>query len=236
MPHVFISYVREDAEIIIRLSKELEKNGLEVWLDRGKILPGVRWQQAIRSAIREGSFFIACFSASYSKRNKSYMNEELTLAIEELRQRQTKSVWFIPVVLSECDIPDRDIGAGETLQSIQHVRLYEDWETGIRDIVSVIRLNSTEFIHKLSGRGIRLSLEVPPHQLERLDNLVRQTGISTRKDFFNQALALLEWAVKEKLAGRVIGSIDEKAQMYREVIMPVLSISKRAEEHEAGSE
>jgi hypothetical protein len=66
------------------------------------------------------------------------MNEELTLAIEELRQYPTNRAWFIPVKLSNCEIPDRNIGAGETLRDIQWVELYEDWEKGIKNILKVV--------------------------------------------------------------------------------------------------
>lgn len=67
------------------------------------------------------------------------MNEELILAIEELRQRPTDRAWFLPVLISACEVPDRAIGAGETLQDIQQVRLYEDWAAGLERIVSVIQ-------------------------------------------------------------------------------------------------
>lgn len=60
--HVFISYVHEDYETIKRLTDELEANGISVWLDRKELQPGVRWEQAISDAIRNGIYFIACFS------------------------------------------------------------------------------------------------------------------------------------------------------------------------------
>jgi len=70
------------------------------------------------------------------------MNEELVLAIEELRLRPTDMAWFIPVKLNRCEIPDRDIGAGATLQDLQYVELYQDWDAGIQRIVNVIQVNS----------------------------------------------------------------------------------------------
>ena len=68
--------------------------------------------QTIRKAIREGAFFIACFSKEYHERDRTFMNEELTVAIEELRQRSDDHIWFIPVQLNECEIPNLDIGKG----------------------------------------------------------------------------------------------------------------------------
>jgi hypothetical protein len=139
MPHVFVSHVHENEGEVQRLCDKLTQHGVEVWLDRDDIEPGTRWQQAIRTAIQKGAFFIACFSEEYNERDESYMNEELTLAIEKLRKISTDRTWFIPVKLNKCDIPDRDIGAGETLKHLQHVELYRDFDTGIRRILETIQ-------------------------------------------------------------------------------------------------
>lgn len=136
--HVFISYVRENQDQVDRLCQDLERHGVNIWLDRNSIKPGARWKSAIQEAIRNGNFFIACFSEEYTSKTKSYMNEELILATEELRQYASDREWFIPVLLSECDVPARSIGAGETLLDINWVPLYENWDTGIQRILSVI--------------------------------------------------------------------------------------------------
>jgi hypothetical protein len=148
MSHVFISYLHENSKEVQRLVDALREFDIEVWLDRERIKPGHRWQGAIRNAIREGAFFIACFSREYNERPRTYLNEELTLAIDELRQRPTDRAWFIPVLLSG-EVPDRDIGGGETLRNLQWVELSQDWEDGIRRIVSVIKpdaLNARKLI------------------------------------------------------------------------------------------
>ena len=137
--HVFISYVREDQDHVDRLCRDLQSMGVNVWIDRHSITPGARWKDAIREAIRHGDFFIACFSNEYTSKTKSYMNEELTLAIEELRQYDSNREWFIPVLLSECDVPARSIGAGETLLDINWVPLYENWEICIQNLQSIIK-------------------------------------------------------------------------------------------------
>ena len=144
MKRVFISYVNENFLIVDLLYQALDSRGIQIWLDRNNIAPGLRWKREIRRAIQQGAFFIACFSQEYDERDKTYMNEELTIAIEELRQRPTNQIWFIPVKLNECEIPDRDIGGGETLRDLQHVNLYEDWDSCIRRILEVIQPVSSE--------------------------------------------------------------------------------------------
>jgi len=138
MKHVFISHVHENEVAVSHLVADLKSCDIRVWLDKNDIQPGERWQIAIRNAIHEGNFFVACFSIEYSKKPSTYMNEELTLAIEELRQMPHNRVWFIPVRLNECEVPDRSIGAGETLRSLQWIDLFRDWEKGIARIINTI--------------------------------------------------------------------------------------------------
>jgi hypothetical protein len=110
MKHVFISYVHDNFALVERLCNALKSSGIRVWLDRDEIKPGMRWENAIREAIASGAYFIACFSKEFNSRSRSYMNEELTFAIEELRRRPTERVWFIPVILTDGGIPGRSIG------------------------------------------------------------------------------------------------------------------------------
>ena len=142
MNQVFVSYVRENTEIVDKFCQELKSHGIQVWRDRDNIAPGSRWKQEIRNAIREGTFFVACFSKEYDDREKTYMNEELAIAIEELRQHPHDRIWFIPVKLNDCEIPDRDVGGGETLRDLHYVNLYEDWDDGIERIRRVIQSES----------------------------------------------------------------------------------------------
>ena len=158
MTHVFMSYVREDSNVVHSLVTVLRAYCVEVWLDRDQLKPGYRWASAIQEAIRNGAFYIACFSNAYNARSKTYMNEELTVAIEELRQRPTDKAWFIPVILDDSEVPDRSIGAGETLRSLQWVTLYGDWHEGVRRILSLIQPDSArlhELIQALHDKSAR---------------------------------------------------------------------------------
>lgn len=133
-PTVFISYVREDVRQVDRLRSGLADYGIDSWMDRHSLRPGDFWKTAIRQAIQSGTHFIACFSRAYTERLSTYMNEELVLAIEEVRQRLPTAPWFLPVLLSG-DVPDIDIGAGRSLCDIEHVDLRGDrndtWDDGI---------------------------------------------------------------------------------------------------------
>ena len=41
--------------------------------------------------------------------------------------------------MNSCEIPDRDIGGGKTLQAFQYVNLYEDWQVNIQRILKVVQ-------------------------------------------------------------------------------------------------
>ena len=142
MKHVFISYCHENKAIVDRLRESLAAHDIHIWIDSDNIGPGTPWKQAIQQAIQHGDFFIACFSTEVNARNQTYMSEELKVAIEELHRRPADKAWFIPVKLNECEIPDIDLGGGETLRNLQYVDLHENWETGIQHLLNTISVTS----------------------------------------------------------------------------------------------
>jgi hypothetical protein len=138
--HAFVSYVREDSSRVDRLAEALRGAGLQVWRDKDQLLPGQRWQDEIRKAIRGGSFFLACFSEHSETKARSYMREELTIAIEELRLKPRDVAWFIPVKLGPCEIPSLAIGPGEDLSTIHYADLSQDWTTGVDRLIASLSL------------------------------------------------------------------------------------------------
>jgi len=123
--HAFISYIREDSTQVAQLQELLEVKGIRVWRDTDNLWPGEDWRAKIRHAITDGAIaFLACFSRNSVARIKSYQNEELVLAMGQLRQRRPEDSWLIPIRFDDCDIPDRDIGDGRTLRSLQCIDLF----------------------------------------------------------------------------------------------------------------
>lgn len=140
MKKVFISYVRENSELIDDLCQAFRENDIDYWLDRDAIAPGAQWPNAIEDAINNGAYFLACFSREYESRDQTNMNEELLIAIDLYRKRihVEDNAWLIPVKLSECDIPNLPIGAGRKLRHIHCLNLYEDWPGGINRLINTI--------------------------------------------------------------------------------------------------
>jgi hypothetical protein len=138
--HAFISYVREDGAAVDLLQGALEAAGVPVWRDTARLWPGEDWRAKIRSAITTDALvFICCFSRASVARNKTYQNEELMLAIEQLRQRSPGRPWLIPVRLDDCEVPDPFVGGGRTLSSIQYCDVFGDSSAaGLRRLTDAV--------------------------------------------------------------------------------------------------
>lgn len=123
--HVFVSYVHEDDTDVDQLCAVLEAAKIPYWRDRKSLGPGDGWKAKIREAIRGGSLvFLACFSDNSRAKDKSHMNEELTLAVDEYRLRPPGGTWLIPVRLDSGDLPEWDLGAGRTMGDLNYVDLF----------------------------------------------------------------------------------------------------------------
>lgn len=187
MRYAFISYVHENQEAVFKLCDDLRDHGIQIWLDREQIKPGRRWRSAIRQAIQDGAFFIACFSDEYNARERSFMNEELTLAIEELRLRPTNRSWFIPVTFSPNAVPDRDIGAGETLRDLQWVNLSGEpfslgWTDEVRRIAYIITHTD------LQASGMDPITQVRAAVVQHNEPVLRGTLKAVANEIINSAL------------------------------------------------
>ncbi len=197
----FISYVREDATAVSRLADELTAYGARVWLDRNDLQPGQNWKESIRRSIMSGSHFIWCNSGASVSKSRSYANEELNLAIEELRIRSTDQAWFVPVKLTDAVLPDREIGGGRRLSDLQWVDLATDWYAGVRRIAQLVAplpAKERTLISLLESPDIRARTEAAERLYEAPDprlvvplcELVRRAGRSDTMAVYWAGLAL----------------------------------------------
>jgi hypothetical protein len=139
--HAFISYVREDSLHVDRLQQILEDAGIPVWRDTARLWPGQDWRAQVRGAITSDALvFLACFSRASLARAQSYQNEELNVAIEQLRLRPHGGTWLIPIRFDDCQIPDWDIGGGRTLRYLHCADFFgDDYYQNAQRLVQVIR-------------------------------------------------------------------------------------------------
>lgn len=92
--------------------------------------------------------------------------------------------------------------------------------------------HETQYGQPESDLGVettRVQLVLPADRVRMLDQLAAEAGLTTRKDLFNNALTLLNWAVREVRRGRVIASVDETTQRFTELHTPMLDAVAAAE-------
>ena len=174
--HAFISYVREDKVGADRVQRILEAANVPVWRDTGDLWPGEDWKLKIREAItRDALAFVACFSDQSTARQTSYQNEELLLAIDQLRRRPPEQPWLIPVRFSDCQLPQFDLGAGRTLDSLQRVDLFGTnleesaarLAAGVLRILGVSDVGNARPVHSASVASfLKAALLDPVRQIE----------------------------------------------------------------------
>jgi hypothetical protein len=141
--HAFLSYCQDDAVHADRLQRALTAAGIPVWRDTAAVWPGDDKRLIIRSAIADRALaFLACFSRLSQTRTIGSHNEELGMALEQLRLRMPGQPWLIPVRFGDCAVPDIDIGFGRTLSSLATADLFgsAEAESMAKLVVSVRRI------------------------------------------------------------------------------------------------
>lgn len=84
MPQVFTSYSRRDTEVVDRLVRDLERAGLEVWIDREDIHAGNSWRVQIVEAIDTCEAFVLMLSPNSAASDN--VRKEIDLAQDSARK------------------------------------------------------------------------------------------------------------------------------------------------------
>ena len=240
--YVLISPAPDDSAGTDRLVRVLGQAAMPVWLAAAELRPGQDRRVEIREAItRHAVAFLACFSRASIGRERSQQNDELTLAIDQLRLRRFGDSWLIPIRFDDCQIPERDIGGGRTLADLEPVDLFgADYEQHARRLVEAIR--------QLLGRGAeptspaprvvaedRASLAArtlqPVKRLGLLDKHLDQTGpTAPRRLGQRRALLLIgEGGIgKSVLLGQYLDRLDSAGDRAV-VLVPCTSVEPAAD-------
>lgn len=133
----FISYAREDYPDALQLYRDLKQKGVDPWLDKESILPGVRWKEAVNSAIRDSRYFIALLSSN-SVSKKGFVQKEMHDAIKVLDEYPDSDIFIIPARLDEC------FPSHTKLHELQWVDLFPSWEEGLLKILNAMQIGTED--------------------------------------------------------------------------------------------
>ena len=122
---IFLAHAHEDKEEVLKLYNRLKKAGYKPWLDKEDLIAGQNWRSVIPRVIKDSQLFIACLSkCSISKRG--YIQNEFKIALNQFASFPSDSIYFIPLRLNECEIPDlRQDEYGLNLRDIHWLDYWE---------------------------------------------------------------------------------------------------------------
>lgn len=74
----------------------------------------------------------------------------------------------------------------------------------------------------------RFEIDITEANARNIEEMMALCGASTKKEFFNYALTLLAWVIKQVQEGRIIASIDDTHRVCRELdLQPAFGQIKR---------
>ncbi len=143
-PRIFLSYTRKDSANVKELYQKLKQAGYHPWLDIEDILPGQDWEQVLIKAINDAVFFLACLSTN-SIDHRGVVQQEIKHALQVWRRKLDDDIYFIPVRLNDCKVP-------EALAKFNWVDLFQ--EHGFSRLLTAIRtqMERLGYVQKITLR------------------------------------------------------------------------------------
>jgi hypothetical protein len=134
MSHVFLSYSRRDQAFVDRLIAELEREHLDVWIDREDIPGGAEWEATITRAVKECAILVVVLSPEAAA--SEYVPKELSLADKFGRP-------VVPVLYQRWDETSDSERARRLdfqLAGLQYVDFaHQPFEAGVSDLLRALR-------------------------------------------------------------------------------------------------
>lgn len=97
---IFISYAREDFEVVRKLKQNLEEGGCLVWFDLERLKPGDYWPDELQDEIsKRCSLFISVVSRRTESESESYYHMERNWAAERAGKFSRGEAFYLPVAI-----------------------------------------------------------------------------------------------------------------------------------------
>ena len=103
---VFLCHASIDKPAVYHLYQRLIAEGVDVWLDESKLLPGQDWRLEIPKAVSSSDVVIICLSNN-SISKEGYVQKEIKLALDAADEKPEETIFLIPTRLENCTVPVR---------------------------------------------------------------------------------------------------------------------------------
>ena len=158
---VFLCHASDDKPKVRELHRKLIDEGVDVWFDEKKLLPGQDWRLEISRALRSADAIIVCLS-NESTIKEGFVQKEIRKALDIAEEKPEGTIFLIPVRLEDCPIPDR-------FADIQYVNLYDP--DGYQKLLSSLNVRAEKLGVQLAGR--KLTLPPSPDMNYELSRMVK---------------------------------------------------------------
>ena len=182
--HVFMSYSRRDEAVMRRVAAFLRKQGINVWVDNEKLVPGTPiWEAEIEKAIKAATAIIVVLSPD--SKNSEWVRREITLA-DQYRTR------IFPVLVRG------DEEASITLRLItrQYVDIRQNEEVGLNSLKSALSF----YLEELEAQERRAREEAERQAREKADREITEKAAREKVERETAEKAEQERKERERLA------------------------------------
>lgn len=126
MSYVFISYLRSEHELIEPFLSALDREGIEVWIDREGLELGHDWKERIARAINKADAFVLFASRDLATRSDSFVHQELAIASEYAEGLPQGFPWYFPVLLDSGATTPKDSDKTNSLSRFQYLEAHRE--------------------------------------------------------------------------------------------------------------
>ncbi len=137
---VFLCHAHADRDVVRGLYARLIKDGMDVWLDKAKLVGGQNFENEINRAVRESDVVVVCLSKEFKR--AGFRQKEVKWALDAAMKQPEGEIFIIPLRLEECETL-------ESLRELHWVDLFE--ENGYGMLLNTLRM-----------RAGRIDVMIPP--------------------------------------------------------------------------
>ncbi len=121
---IFISYTHVDSAFVDRLDADLRAQGFETWVDRERLVAGLRWRRELQEAVERAQVLLIVLSPEAVASQNVQIEYDYALDLGKA---------VIPVYYRQCTVPME-------LRAIQWADFRSSYEQGIAALVHVLHM------------------------------------------------------------------------------------------------
>lgn len=103
---VFLCHASQDKPKARALRDKLISDGIDVWLDEEKLIPGQNWEIQILKAVKSSDVVIICLSKK-SINKEGFFQKEISFALGAAEEKPEETIYIIPTKLENLQAPSR---------------------------------------------------------------------------------------------------------------------------------